>query len=94
MINELWARYRVFRVVFVISFLVFITLISIYIIYTLYQIGLFHFFSIVFILLLLGIQRGIFRKIAKALKKRTPTFPLYERLLSRCLMKFDLNNII
>ena len=71
MINELWARYQVFRVVFVISFLVSITAISIYIAYTLYQIGLFHFFSVVFILLLLGVQRGIFKKIAETLKKRT-----------------------
>jgi len=75
MINELWARYQVFRVVLVISFLVFISVISIYLIYTLYQIGLFHFFSIVFILLLLGIQKGIFKRLAKALKKRTPTLP-------------------
>jgi len=74
-INELWARYQVFRVVFVISFLVSITAVSIYIAYTLYQIGLFHFFSIVFILLLLGMQRGIFKRIAEALRKRTSTFP-------------------
>ncbi|MDH5441249.1 MAG: hypothetical protein OEY31_11675 [Candidatus Bathyarchaeota archaeon] len=75
MINELWAKYQVFRVVFVISFLVFITAVSIYIAYALYQMGLFHFFSIVFILLLLGMQRGIFKRIAKALRKRTSTFP-------------------
>ncbi|MFB0503256.1 MAG: hypothetical protein ACETWE_05435 [Candidatus Bathyarchaeia archaeon] len=74
MINELWAKYQVFRVVFVISFLVFITAISIYIAYTLYQIGLFHFFSIVFILLLLAIQKGIIKRMAEALKKRTSTF--------------------
>jgi len=74
-INELWARYQVFRVVLVISFLVSIMAISIYIAYTLYQIGLFHFFSIVFILLLLGIQKGIFKRMADALKKRRSPFP-------------------
>jgi len=68
-INELWARHQVFRVVFVISFLVIITVISIYILYTLYQTGLIHFFSIVLILLLLGMQKGIFKRIVKALKK-------------------------
>jgi len=74
-INELWARYQLFRVILAISFLVSITAISIYIAYTLYQIGLFHFLSIVFILLLLGMHRGIFKRMAEALKKRTPTFP-------------------
>ena len=75
MIDELWAKYQVFRVVFVISFLVFITAVSIYIAYTLYQIGLFHFLSIVFILLLLGMQKGIFKRMADALKKRRSPFP-------------------
>jgi hypothetical protein len=68
-INELWAKYQVFRVIFVMSFLVSITGISIYVFYILFQTGLFHFFSIVLILLLLGIQKGIFKKIVKALKK-------------------------
>ena len=74
-INELWAGHQVFRAILVISFLVSITAISIYIAYTLYQIGLFHFLSIVFILLLLAIQKGIFKRIAEALKKRTSTLP-------------------
>ncbi|MCW4027054.1 MAG: hypothetical protein NWE76_06195 [Candidatus Bathyarchaeota archaeon] len=68
-INELWARYQVFRVVLVVSFLVSITAVSIYIIYTLCRIGLIHFFFVVFVLLLLGIQRGIFNRIVRALRK-------------------------
>ncbi|MCW4021244.1 MAG: hypothetical protein NWF14_08465 [Candidatus Bathyarchaeota archaeon] len=69
MIGKLWARHQVFRVVFVISFLVFITVISIYTIHALYQTGLIHFFAIVFILLILGTQKDIFKRIVKAFKK-------------------------
>jgi hypothetical protein len=59
----------VFKVGFVLSFLVFITGVSSYLIYPFYQIGLFHFFSIVFILLIRGIQKGVFKRIINTVKK-------------------------
>jgi len=65
-----WARYKALRVAFVMAFLVFITVTSTYMVYALYQAGLIHFFSIAFILLILGIQRGVFRRMMKAIRKK------------------------
>ena len=69
-INDLWAKYHMFRVGFVIVFLVFITGVSVYVVYTLYQVGFIHYVSLVFILLLFGVQRGVFMRIVNMLKKK------------------------
>ena len=70
MIDISWAKYRAFRVIFVISFLIFMVVSDIYIIYAFYQSSFIHAFSLIFILVVFGLKRGIFKRIANSLKHR------------------------
>jgi len=67
-IDDCWAKYKAFRVIFVISFLMFMVVSASYLFYTLYQLT--PLFPLVFILVVLGLRRGIFTRIANSLKRR------------------------
>ena len=69
-IDAYWAKYKAFRVIFVISFLIFMVVSAIYLFYTLYQSSFIHLFSLILLLAVLGLQRGIFKRIANSLKHR------------------------
>ena len=66
-IDDCWAKYKAFRVIFVISFLMFIVVSVSYLFYTLYQLT--PLFPLVFTLVVLRLRRGVFKRIAKELKK-------------------------
>lgn len=70
MIEGLWARYRAFRVTFVLVFLIGISIAAFYSVYSLYRMGYLHIALLVFVVILVLLRKGVFERIANALKTK------------------------
>jgi hypothetical protein len=76
-IDACWAKYTSFQVISIVSFLLFVIVLALYTTYALYASSLLHVAPVTCIVILLGLQKKVFRGLAKAVRRKAEQLASY-----------------